>query len=119
MGGLRKSERSFGRTLGPSPSENKFYILVMFDIASRRKYTLLVRLLKRYSHRIQNSVFEGHLKPADIKMLLDEVEKLMQSERYFDPNDKVRIYKISAGCRAIIFGECETSDDDLSSDIFI
>lgn len=50
MGGLRKSERSFGRTLGPSPSENKFYILVMFDIASRRKYTLLVRLLKRYSH---------------------------------------------------------------------
>lgn len=119
MNDLRKTEQTFGRVMGSSPSENKFYVLVMFDISGRKKYSILVKLLKRYSHRIQNSVFEAHLKMSDFKKLLDGIEKLMRSKRYFDANDKVRVYKISNGCQAVIFGESNNYSFDLDANLFI
>ena len=119
MGSLLKNNRSFGRVSGASPSENKFYVLVMFDISGRKKYSLLVKLLKRYSRRIQNSVFEAYLKSADIKELLDGIEKIMRSDRYFDSDDKVRVYKRSSACQAVVFGECDDSGIDLDENLFI
>lgn len=119
MSALQKSTCSFGRVLGSSPSENKFYVLVMFDISGRKKYSLLVKLLKRYSTRIQNSVFEAYLKTADLKELLDGIEKLMRSKWYFDPSDKVRVYKVSGACQAVVFGECDENGIGLDENLFI
>lgn len=116
---LQTAERRFDRCVGESPSENKFYTLIMFDISGRKKYSLLTKLLKRYSRRIQNSVYEAYLKPADIKRLTEGVERLMGSERYFDPGDRVRIYRMSGSCSAAMFGECEDNEEDLQPNIFI
>lgn len=119
MGQLQKAERSFGRVPGASPSENKFYILAMFDISDRKKYTVLIKLLKQYSCRIQYSVFEAYLKTTDIKELLEGVEKIMKSDRYFNPDDSVRIYKMSGICQAVIFGKCDDDVIGLEENLFI
>ena len=119
MSALETSMRRYGRKEGSSPAENKFYTLIMFDISNRKKYSLLTRLLKRYSRRIQNSVYEAYLKPADVKELTEGVKKLMGSDRYFDPADRVRIYKVSGPCSAMLYGECADDDADLRQNIFI
>lgn len=116
---LARVDRSFGKVPGASPSENKFYVLVMFDISGRKKYTLLVKLLNRYSYRIQNSVFEGYLKMSDYKALVAGIEKLMRSKRYFDAGDKVRVYKVSSACDAVVFGECVDEGISLDENLFI
>lgn len=56
---------------------------------------------------------------SDFKKLLDGIEKLMRSKRYFDANDKVRVYKISNGCQAVIFGESNNYSFDLDANLFI
>lgn len=119
MGMLQVTERRFDRYTGASPAENKFYTLVMFDISDKRKYSVLTRLLKRYSRRIQNSVYEAYLKPSDIRQLTEKIERLMGSERYFNPLDKVRIYRMSGSCSAIMFGECPDDGDDFRQNVFI
>lgn len=119
MDNLRKTERTFGRIAGVSPSENKFYILVMFDISDRKKYTHVTKLLKRHARRIQNSVYEAHLKMSDFKKLVESMERLMSSKKYFNPDDRVRIYKMSGLCDATIFGEYADNKIDLEVNIFI
>lgn len=119
MSVLEITTRQYGRKEGVSPAESKFYTLIMFDISNRRKYSLLTKLLKRYSRRIQNSVYEAYLKPADIKRLTESVEKLMGSERFYNPADRVRIYKVSGPCGAVLYGECADDDSDLRQNIFI
>lgn len=119
MSTLKTSTRHYSRKEGASPAENKFYTLIMFDISNRKKYTLITKLLKRYSRRIQNSVYEAYLKPADMKELTEAIERLMGSDRYCNPADKVRVYKMSGSCSAALYGECTDDDSDLRQNIFI
>ena len=54
-----------------------------------------------------------------MKELTEAIERLMGSERYFDPADKVRVYKMSGSCSAVLYGECADDDNDLRQNIFI
>lgn len=73
---------------------------------------------KRCGTRMQKSVFEAQLKPSQVRGLLEAIEGLMASERYFNPRDNVRVYKIAGNCDVTVFGEC-TSEMTVSDDIFI
>ena len=119
MSALEVSTRHCSRKEGASPAENKFYTLIMFDISNRKKYSLITKLLKRYSRRIQNSVYEAYLKPVDMKELTEAIERLMGAEHYYDPADKVRVCKMSGSCSAALYGECADGDSDLRQNIFI
>ncbi len=114
---LQTTSLSLGRISGASPSEHRYYVLVLFDVAEPKKYRLLMRILKRYTRRIQKSVFEGSLKPRQIKELTVAIEKLMNSERYFDPDDNIRIYRVAANCDVTVFGRCDSII--VESDVFI
>lgn len=116
---LKKTDLSLGRIAGPSPSENKYYVLVMFDISETKKYTLLTKLLKSYCFHIQNSVYEAYLKPQDLKELVASIEKLMLSGRYFNPDDRVRVYRMSGGCSAVVYGPCSDDMALLEENLFI
>lgn len=116
---LSKTDLALGRITGASPSENKYYALVMFDISEIRKYTLLTRLLKRYCFHIQNSVYEAYLRPSDLRELVASIEKLMASERYFNPDDRVRVYRMSGGCSAVVYGPCGDDGALLEENLFI
>lgn len=104
-GQLQVTEVSLGRIVGASPSEHRFYVLALFDISEPKKYRLLLKILKRYGSRIQKSVFEGQLTRAQIRELAASIERLMSSERFFDPGDNVRLYTMSGSCKALVFGE--------------
>lgn len=98
------TELTPGKLSGASPSDCRYYILVLFDISNPKKYRILVKLLKQYCVRVQKSVFEGQLKSAQIRKLSDSIERLMAVEYYFDSNDNVRIYKIAGNCNLTVFG---------------
>lgn len=119
MRSLKKTDLSLGRIVGASPSENKHYVLVMFDISETRKYVLITRLLKRYCFHIQNSVYEAYLRPFDYKNLVSGIEKLMDSKKYFNPDDRVRIYRLSGGCNAVVYGPCGDDLAVLEENLFI
>lgn len=104
--GSNRSVFSVGRDAGASPSEHRYYVLVMFDISSPKKYRLLIRLLGKYGTRIQKSVFEAQLKMTQIKNLIFLLDKLMNAQQYYNPNDNIRIYKISGNCDVTVFGSC-------------
>lgn len=114
---LQVSNLTLGRQAGGSPAESSYYVLVLFDIADSKKYRLLLRVLKRYAVRIQKSVFEAWLKPRQIKEMSEAIEGLMSSERYYDPDDNVRVYRMASGCTAVVYGTCAT--DRGGGDIFI
>lgn len=105
---LEVSSLTIGRQGGGSPAEGRYYVLVLFDIASEKKYRLLMRILKRYATRIQKSVFDAYLKPCQIREMMDSIEGLMASEQYFNRDDNVRIYRIASNCTATVYGTCET-----------
>ena len=116
-GSLQVTHFRPGKTIGASPAEHHYYVVVLFDITEPKKYRLLMKILKRYAKRIQKSVFEAQLKPGQIREMTAAIEGLMGSERYYDPDDNVRIYRFAGNCEATVFGVCHTVD--VESDIFI
>jgi CRISPR-associated endonuclease Cas2 len=114
---LEQTERSFGKIGGSSPSEDLYYVLLFFDISEPKKYRMLLKTLKRYSFRIQKSVFEAHLKNRQVFDLTDQIRKLMASERWRNPADNVRIYKIYGTCTLTVFGEYQSHE--LERNIFL
>ena len=115
---LEKQEVAVGRVTGPSPKDNKYYVLIMFDISNSKKYRLLTKILRRYAMRIQNSVYEAYLRTSDFERLIEGVERIMDSERYFDPEDRVRVYKVSGGCSETIYGPGPDSTLPVENNIF-
>lgn len=101
---------------GASPSEDRYYILVLYDISDAKKMRLLVKILKRYGVRVQKSVFEGSVRQTQIRKMLQEIRRLMSSDRFFNANDNVRIYKIAGECELSVFGDYQSQE--LEENIF-
>lgn len=104
-----------GKTCGVSPAEDRFYVLVFYDISDAKKSRYLVKILKGYGTRVQKSVFEAQLRRAQIKELSSSIERLMTAEKYYNPTDMVQVLKISGGCEATVYGMHinQTSEDNL------
>lgn len=96
------------RIEGASPVDHRYYTLVLFDIADIKKYGRLIKILKRYCARIQKSVFEAYLRQRQISELESDIQKLMCSSRFYNPDDRVRIYKLSGRPCVTIFGAYES-----------
>ena len=114
---LARTDVSLGRIAGASPSEHRYYVMVLFDISDPKKYRLLMKVLKRYGMRIQKSVFEAQLRLAQIRELSASLENLMASERFYNPDDNIRIYRISGACTATVLGSY--SSELMEENIFI
>ena len=116
---LKKKEKSYGRIEGSIPAESKCYVLIMFDISDIKKYKVITKLFKQYGYRIQNSVYEGYLKPADYRNITASIEKIMSKKRFFNPEDRVRVYRITGSCSAVIYGPCSDEYDLLEENVFL
>ena len=108
MSRVTTTKLTLGKVPGSSPSDDLYYCLVMFDIANQKKYRRLLKLLQRYGQRIQKSVFEGQISDFQYRNLVNGVEKIMSSSRYYHPDDNVRIYRIAGNCSATVFGKCSS-----------
>lgn len=101
----KESHSSPGRQQGASPSTNKYYVLILFDISDPKKGRQLVKLLKGYGTRIQKSVFEAQITKSQVKDLITHIRNLMSSKNHFNPNDNVRIYEVAGHCNLTVFGD--------------
>jgi CRISPR-associated endonuclease Cas2 len=115
---LQKQQTAIGKLAGPSPAESKYYVLVMFDISDPKKHRVVTKTLRRYAMRIQNSVYEAYLHDLDIQHLTADMERIMDSEKYFNARDRLRIYRMSGVCREAIYGPCPDDTLDLGDNIF-
>lgn len=105
---MSKTEIAVGKTVGPSPAESRYYILILFDISDPKKYRNLLKVLKRYGSRVQKSVFEAQLKPSQIREVVESIERIMTLPRFYNPDDNIRIYKIASNCEITVFGRYES-----------
>lgn len=71
------------------------YVLVAYDIVDDRRRTRLADRLSEILHRIQKSVFEGYLEPAQVQEVYDRI----QDEANLS-EDSVLILRLCRGCRA-------------------
>ena len=55
------------------------YVIAVYDMASERT-TKMLKLLRRYLHWIQNSVFEGEISESQMRELEFEALKIMDPE---------------------------------------
>ena len=106
---MDKTQIAVGKVAGTSPAESAYYVLVLFDISDAKKYRKLIGILKRYGMRVQKSVFEAQLKMAQIKELVEAIERLMSSARFYNADDNVRIYRVAGNCEVPIFGQYESN----------
>jgi CRISPR-associated protein Cas2 len=67
------------------------YILLTYDIAKDdngpKRLRKISKLLEKYGSRVQYSVFECEITPADEKLLINKINKIID-----DTQDTIRIY---------------------------
>lgn len=114
---LEIHELSVGKVQGASPSEDRFYVVVLFDISNTKKYRRVIKVLKSYSDRIQYSIFEAYLKHRQIVEMTAALRSIMASESLYDSNDRIRIYQIAGNCELTVFGSY--IDNQYDDDLFI
>ena len=73
--------------------ERTFYLLT-YDIADPKRLARLARAMEAVGERVQDSVFEAWLTPADLERALKKAKKIMNEKQ-----DSLRIYSLCAPCR--------------------
>lgn len=70
-----------------------FYLLA-YDIADDRRRAKIAKIMESMGARVQGSVFEAYLTPANLDSLLKRVQKVLKKEE-----DSLRIYLLCENCR--------------------
>jgi len=74
-------------------AERAFYV-VAYDIVADKRRVKVARALEAIGDRVQGSVFEAYLTPAELEKLLKKVGKLLNAEE-----DSLRAYLLCSACR--------------------
>ena len=69
------------------------YYVVSYDVADDRRRRRIFALLKDHGRRVQESVFECGLEPAELQQLQERLEQELDAER-----DSCRIYPVCGSC---------------------
>lgn len=63
------------------------YVIAIYDVGSKRDPKVM-KIMKKYIFRKQNSVFEGELTPSQLDALKSELKKIK-----FEKDDSIIFYK--------------------------
>ncbi len=77
-------------------AERSFYVLA-YDIACNKRRARIAKAVEALCERVQGSVFEAYLNPAELAALLRKTGKIMKEEE-----DSLRVYMLCATCRTKI-----------------
>ena len=55
------------------------YVILVYDFSKPRGVKML-KLARRYLHRVQNSVFEGELGEANLRIFEDEIRSIVDED---------------------------------------
>lgn len=73
--------------------ERAFYLLT-YDIADPKRLAKVAKAMEAIGERVQDSVFEAYLSPAELEKVVKKVERLMELQE-----DSLRVYALCAACR--------------------
>jgi CRISPR-associated protein Cas2 len=84
------------------------FTVISYDIVDDKRRIQLMKLLKGYGSRVQYSVFECYLRPAQRRKLQGHIEKLIDTQV-----DSVRFYQLDvrAVANITVLGVGQVSDD--------
>jgi CRISPR-associated protein Cas2 len=77
-------------------TERAFYVLA-YDLSDDRRRAKIARLMESLGERVQGSVFEAWLTPAELNRLVAKAKKILHERE-----DSLRIYMLCAACRGKI-----------------
>ncbi len=78
----------------PAQRIRRHWVVVSYDIPNDRRRTKVMKTLDGFGHRVQFSVFECELKPADLAKLKTRLKALIQPEE-----DDIRFYDLCESCQ--------------------
>jgi CRISPR-associated protein Cas2 len=81
-------------TGAPALRHRRQWVVVSYDIVDDRRRNKVMKTLEGYGKRVQYSVFECELRPADLAKLKERLKKLILPE-----GDDVRFYGLCENCQ--------------------
>lgn len=76
--------------------ERSFFVLA-YDIADDRRRAKIAKAMEALGERVQGSVFEAYLTPAELEKLLKKTGKVLNEKE-----DSLRVYTLCSACRGKI-----------------
>jgi CRISPR-associated protein Cas2 len=73
--------------------ERSFYLLA-YDITSDKRRAKIARLMESLGERVQGSVFEAYLTPAELDKLVRKAKRVLNEDE-----DSLRVYFLCSACR--------------------
>ncbi len=73
---------------------NRDFYLLTYDIASDARRAKIAKFMEALGDRVQGSVFEAYLTPAELEQLVKKALKVLNKAE-----DSLRIYPLCAACR--------------------
>ncbi len=89
----KRSSAEQPESVPPAPRNRRAWVVVAYDIPDDRRRTKVMKLLEGYGNRVQYSVFECELRPADLDELKVRMRRLIRKEE-----DDVRFYPLCQSC---------------------
>lgn len=80
--------------VGPALRNRRHWVVVSYDIPNDRRRTKVMKTLAGFGHRVQFSVFECEVRPADLDKLKARLKTLIQKEE-----DDIRFYDLCENCQ--------------------
>jgi CRISPR-associated protein Cas2 len=80
--------------VAPALRNRRHWVVVSYDIVNDRRRAKVMKTLEGFGHRVQYSVFECELRPADLEKLKVRLKTLIQIEE-----DDVRFYDLCENCQ--------------------
>jgi CRISPR-associated protein Cas2 len=78
----------------PAQRNRRHWVVVSYDIPNDRRRTKVMKTLEGFGHRVQYSVFECELRPADLTKLKARLKGLIEPQE-----DDIRFYDLCETCQ--------------------
>lgn len=92
MAETRTTAAAAGKESAP-PRRRRQWMVVSYDIADDRRRTKVMKTLLGYGRRVQYSVFECEVRPAQVAELQGRLRRIIRPEQ-----DSVRFYLLCEEC---------------------
>jgi len=91
-------------SIGRAPRNRQQWVVVSYDIHDDKRRTKVMKTLAGYGERVQYSVFECELRPADLDRLKERLRDLIDERQ-----DDVRFYPLCESClrKTTMLGKAE------------
>lgn len=94
QGPLHGPQPADAEKVPPAQRNRRHWVVVSYDTPNDRRRTKVMKTLEGYGHRVQYSVFECELRPADLEKLKTRLKALIQPEE-----DDIRFYDLCESCQ--------------------